>query len=116
MGLFQWTSERILMERDHLFRRPDAVLTIRGRKIAIEFENGITKGRARYRELFSYYDLSEDYRLLFVIIRGDTRDWLMDLDYDARKTWLVTYKDLMNEKEKALFENKRGAFELSRLL
>ena len=116
MGLFQWTSERILIERDHLFRRPDAVLAIRGRKIALEFENGLTKGMKRYRELLGYYDVQEGYRLLFVIIRGDTRDWLMGLDYDARKTWFVTYQDLMNQKEKALFENKRGSFELSRLL
>lgn len=116
MGLYQWTSERILIERDHLFRRPDAVLTIRGRKIAIEFENGLTKARGRYRELFGYYDFCEAYRLLFVIVRGDTRDWLMDLDYDARKTWFVDYKKLIKERERALFANKRGEFELSRLL
>jgi len=116
MGLYQWTSERILFERDHLFRRPDAVLTIRGRKVALEFENGITKGRDRYRDLFNYYDFSESYRLLFVIVRGDLRDWLMEFDYDAWKIWFVDYKKLMKEKEKVLFANKRGEFELSRLL
>ena len=116
MGLIQWKSERILWERDHLYHKPDGVLTIRGKKIAIEFENGITKGIKRYQALFEYYDDHEGYRLLFLIIRGDTREWLMGLDYDARKTWFVTYKDLVKQKEKALFENKRGAFELSRLL
>ena len=116
MGLYQWTSERILIERDHSFQRPDAVLTIRGRKVALEFENGLTKGRDRYRNLFSYYDRCESYRLLFVIVRGDTRDWLVELDYDARKTWFVDYKKLIKEREKVLFANKRGEFELSRLL
>jgi hypothetical protein len=116
IGLYQWTSERILIERDHSFQRPDAVLTIRGRRIALEFENGLTKGRERYRDLFGYYDRCESYRLLFVIVRGDTRDWLVELDYDARKTWFVDYKKLIKEREKVLFANKRGEFELSRLL
>ena len=59
MGLYQWTSERILFEREHAFQRPDAVLTIRGRKVALEFENGLTKGRERYRDLFGYFVRSE---------------------------------------------------------
>ena len=115
-GLHQWTSERILWEREHLFNKPDGVLTIRGRKIAIEYENGLTKSHARYQEMLEYYNDHEGYRLLFVIIKGDTRDWLIDLKYDARKIWFAGYKELMNERENTLFENKRARFELSRLL
>ncbi len=115
-GLHQWTSERILWEREHLFHKPDGVLTLRGRKIAIEFENGLTKSHARYQATLDYYNDHEGYRLLFMIIKGDTRDWLVDLKYDARKIWFAGFNELMNEKEKTLFENKRARFELSRLL
>jgi len=116
LGLHQWTSERILWEREHLFNKPDGVLTLRGRKIAIEYENGLTKSHARYQAMLEYYNDHEGYQLLFVIIKGDTRDWLIDLKYDARKIWFAGYKELMNEKEKTIFENKRARFELSRLL
>lgn len=116
MGLSQWTSDRVLFLRDHLFRRPDGVLTIRDWKIAIEFENWPTKGIPRYQDILKYYDDHASYRLLFVIIRGGMRDWLLNLDYDVRKVWFVTYGDLMRQKEKTHFENKGGAFELSRLL
>ena len=116
LGWHDWTSERVLLERDHLFHRPDGVLTVRGRKIAIEFENKITKGKARYQKLFEDYDHHEGYRLIFVIILGDIRDWLLDLKYDARKVWFADYEELMNGKGKTLFENTRGEFELSRLL
>ena len=116
LGWHEWTSERVLLERDHLFHRPDGVLTVRGRKIAIEFENKITKGKARYQKLFEDYDHHQGYRLIFMIILGDIRDWLLDLKYDARKVWFADYEELMNDKGKAKFENMRGEFELSRLL
>ncbi len=116
LGWRDWTSERLLLERDHMFHRPDGVLTVRGMKIAIEFENKITKGKARYQKLFETYDSHDRYKLIFVIILGDIREWLLDLKYDARKLWFADYEDLMNEKGKTLFENKRGEFELSRLL
>lgn len=116
LGWRDWTSERLLLERDHLFHRPDGVLTVRGRKIAIEFENKITKGKARYQNLFKSYDNNDDFRLVFMIVLGDIRDWLLDLDYDARKIWFVDYDALLREKGQVRFENKRGEFVLSRLL
>ena len=116
LGWREWTSERVLRERDHFYHRPDGVLAVRGQKIAIEFENRITKGKARYKEMFDYYDGHAGYKLLFVIIRKDIRDWLLDLKYDARKVWFANYEDLMAQKGKALFENMRATFELSRLL
>ena len=116
LGWREWTSERVLRERDHYYNRPDGVLTVRGQKIAIEFENRITKGKARYAELFDYYDKHAGYKLLFVIIRKDIREWLLDLKYDARRVWFANYEDLMEQKEKTLFENMRATFELSRLL
>ncbi|MDA9101158.1 hypothetical protein N9K06_00630 [Omnitrophica bacterium] len=116
LGLHQWTSERVLWEREHQYNRPDAILTLRGRKIAIEFENGLTKSKVKYREMLEFYSSHEGYRLLFMVIKGDTRDWLVELEYDARKIWLAGYKELMDQREKTIFENKRGVFELSRLL
>jgi len=116
LGLYQWTSERVLWEREHLFNRPDGVLTIRGQKVAVEFENGLTKSKKKYQEMFEFYSTHEGYRLLFLIIKGDTRDWLIELNYDARKIWICSFKELLDRREKTMFENKRSAFELSRLL
>jgi hypothetical protein len=116
LGWREWTSERVLRERDHYYHRPDGVLTVRGQKIAIEFENRITKGKARYAAMFDYYDKHAGYNLLFVIILKDIREWLLDLKYDARKVWFANYEDLMEQKGKAQFENMRASFELSRLL
>ena len=116
LGWREWISERVLRERDHYYHRPDGVLTVRGQKFAIEFENRITKGKARYKEMFAYYDKHAGYKLLFVIVRKDIREWLLDLKYDARKVWFANYEDLMEQKGKALFENMRATFELSRLL
>ena len=116
LGFHQWMSERIIWEREHLYNRPDGILTIRGRKVAIEFENGLTKSKKRYQEMLEFYSTHDGYRLLFLIIKGDTRDWLLELKYDARKIWMCGYKELMDQREKTLFENKRSTFELSRLL
>lgn len=116
LGFHQWMSERILWEREHLYNRPDGILTIRGRKVAVEFENGLTKSKKRYQEMLDFYSTHEGYRLLFLIIKGDTRDWLLELKYDARKIWMCGYKDLMAQRENTTFENKRSTFELSRLL
>ena len=116
LGWREWISERVLRERDHYYHRPDGVLMVRGQKIAIEFENRITKGKARYKEMFDYYDKHAGYKLLFVIVRKDIREWLLDLKYDARKVWFANYEELMEKKGKALFENVRATFELSRLL
>jgi hypothetical protein len=116
LGWREWTSERVLRERDHLYHKPDGVLTIRGQKIAIEFENRITKGKKRYEEMFGYYDGHDGYKLLFVIVLKDIREWLLDMKYDARKVWFADYDVLMEQKGKTLFDNMRGSFELSRLL
>ena len=117
LGLTSWTSERILHERDHILRnRPDGVLNIRGTKIAIEFENYLTKSQVRYQETLDYYSSGRDYKLVFVVIDGDMKDWLLKLNYDARRVWFVTYKDLFKNKEETVFENLREKFRLSRLL
>ena len=115
-GLDSWTPERVLRERDHLFRVPDGVLNIRGKRIAIEFENHLTKSMKRYQEILDYYSDHKNYLLLLVIIDGDTKDWLVHgMRYNAKKIWITTYQELMNDKEDALFENKRASFKLSRL-
>lgn len=115
-GLDTWISERVLRERDKLFRIPDGVLIIRGKKIAIEFENHLTKSMKRYQEVLNYYSDHNTYLLLLMIIDGDTKDWLVSgMKYNAKKIWMITYQDLMNDKGEALFENKRASFELSRL-
>ncbi|OGW90544.1 MAG: hypothetical protein A3E74_03135 [Omnitrophica bacterium RIFCSPHIGHO2_12_FULL_44_12] len=117
LGLDSWTSERLLRARDHLHSIPDGVLNIRGKRIAIEFENHLTKSMERYQELFHHYGEQENYLVLLVIVDGDTKDWLVRaLDYNAKRIWMTTYHELINDREEALFENKRASFKLSRLL
>jgi len=118
LGLATWTSERLLRERDHLLSRlPDGVLNLFGKKVAIEFENDLTKSTDRYRKLLSDYKDHKEYFLVFLVIAGNLKDWLVsDLDYDVKQMWMTTYKELMNRKQKAQFENKGAYFELSRIL
>ncbi|HOW87067.1 MAG TPA: replication-relaxation family protein [Candidatus Omnitrophota bacterium] len=115
-GLDGWIPERVLRERDHLFRVPDGILTLRGKRIAIEFENHLTKSMKRYQEVFDYYSDHKLYLLLLMIIDGDTKDWLVHgMRYNAQKIWITTYRELMSEQGETLFENKRASFKLSRL-
>ena len=115
-GLDSWTSERVLRDRDHLFRVPDGILNIRGKQIAIEFENHLTKSMKRYQELFNYYSAHKTYLLLLVIIDGDVKDWLVNaMQYSAKKIWMTTYQELIREKGDTLFENRLASFKLSRL-
>lgn len=118
LGLRKWTSERILHERDHILNnRPDGVLTIKGKKIAIEFENYLTKTKIRYRITLDYYSSGQDYHMVFMIIDGrDAKDWLLEMPYDARRVWFASYKDLFKNKGEAVFRNLRGEFKLLRLL
>lgn len=116
-GLDSWTGERVLRERDHLKDLPDAVLNIRGKRIPIEFENHLTKSMERYQEMLSFYSEHLTYFILLMIIDGDTKDWLVrGLEYNAKRIWFTTYNELIDDKEEALFENKRASFKLARLL
>jgi len=118
LGLDSWTSERIARERQYLKKIPDGVLNVGGKKIAIEFENlGLTKQMVRYQAMLNYYKQHEKYALLFIIIDGDVKDWLVRiLDYDVKRVWITTYREVERKKENALFENKAASFTLSEIL
>lgn len=117
LGLHSWTSERVLRERDHLQSVPDALLNVRGKRIAIELENHLTKSMVRYQAMFDEYGDHQTYLVLFMIIDGDTKDWLVQgLEYNTKRIWITTYQELIKDKENTLFENKRFSFRLSRLL
>ena len=117
LGLDSWTSERMLRERDHLYKRPDGVLNLRGKRIAIELENHLSKSKKRYQALFDYYSNHKTYLVLLLVIDGHVKDWLIDvLKYNAKRIWMTTYWELLNKKEETLFENKQASFKLSRLM
>ena len=118
LGLDSWTSERVARERDHLKKVPDGILNIGGKKIAIEFENlGLTKEMVRYQAMLNYYKEHENYVLLFMIVDGNVKDWLIRvMDYDVKRVWIATYRELTKKKEDTVFENKAASFALSELL
>jgi hypothetical protein len=63
------------------------------------------------------YKKLTEYFLVFLVIDGNLKNWLVrGLDYDVKQVWMTTYKELMNRKKKAQFENKGAYFELSRIL
>ncbi|GEM_PF-821245 len=119
IGLANWTSERMLKEGKAsmlALRIPDGVLTVKGYKIAIEFENLITKGTKRYREIFADYAKDDRFLLLFMVIDADKTDWLVKREpYDSRKVWFVGTRELFMEKSRALMHNKRASFELGKI-
>ena len=53
---------------------------------------------------------------MFMILDGDTKDWLVGLEYDAQQLWFVTYEDFIQKREETLLENKRASFVLNRIL
>jgi len=115
LGIENWTSERVLKEVRHETHVPDGIVNLRGRFVAIEFDNTL-KSKARYKEIFNRYANDPDYYLLIMIVYHGLRHWLVDLDYDPEQVWFVDYKDLMRNKSKILLENKHATFEFARLL
>jgi len=117
VGLKDWTSERVIRERQQLLRVPDGVLSINGHKAAIEFENYVTKGQKRYQELFeSYRSYKDHFDFLFMILDGDDKSVFSDLDYDPQSVWFVRYNDLVHSGVKTVFSNKRASFRLRQLV
>ncbi len=116
LGLTEWTSERFIRAKTFGSRIPDGILKVRGQKIAVELENFLTKGKKRYIDLFDFYKRRLDYFLVFMIISGDTKEWVIELNYNPQQVWIATYKELLEKKEEALFENKRAHFTLARIL
>lgn len=120
LGLDDWESERVLRYGNHRSGpRPDGIIHFGGdKRAAIEFENhNLSKSKKRYQGMMNYYWSHQLYPLLFVIIKGEIKDWLVTaLDYDIKQVWMTTYKELMNEREGAIFENKAASFKLKKIL
>jgi len=114
-GLDGWTSERVLRERDYYLHVPDGLLNVYGERIAIELENS-TKGRKRYEALFRNYQASTAYSRVFMILNTEIMDWVIDLEYDPEKIWLVEYKTLFRQGQNTVFKNKAGSFVLAQIL
>lgn len=116
LGFKDWTSERILKEsvlpQGPLQRIPDGVITTKGFRVAVEYENGLTKGLTRYQEMFDDYAKDDRYFLLLVILGEGEANWFSEYRYDARIIWFLTTKELFTEHSKALIENKRASFQL----
>lgn len=115
LGLDQWRSERLLKDKDNLARFPDGILNVRGMKIAIELENTL-KEKSRYPEIFGYYGENRDYALIFMVMAKGLKNWLLDMNYDAKRVWFTNYNDLFKFREQTLFENKTASFHLNRIL
>ncbi len=115
LGLDQWRSERLLKDKDNLARFPDGVLNVRGLKIAIELENTV-KQKMRYPEIFGYYGENTDYALVFMVMVKRLKNWMIDMNYDAKRVWFTHYDDLLKLREQTLFENRTASFHLSRII
>jgi len=116
MGLKDWTPERVLKERHHEERKvPDGILKVDGHPMVIEFENAL-KTKARYKEFFDAYRANGDYFVVIMIVFEGIKEWLIGLDYNPEQVWFVDYNNLMNQREKALLENKQESHELAVLL
>lgn len=115
LGLDQWRSERLLTDKDNLARFPDGVLNVRGLKIAIELENTV-KQKSRYPEIFGYYKENTGYALVFMVMVQGLKNWMLDMNYDAKRVWFTHYNDLFKLREQTLFENRTASFHLNRII
>jgi hypothetical protein len=117
LGLDSWSSERVLRERKNSRKIPDGMLNVRGKHIAIEFENRLDKPKKDYQKMISYYGEHEDYDMLFVIVDGHIKDWIVTgLDYDLQRFWIAAYVDLIKHREQGIFENRAATFTLGELV
>lgn len=117
LGFDSWISERVIKEREHPEKVPDGIISLGGKRIAIEYESGLTKDMERYQQMLTYYSGHEGYVLLFIIINGDVKDWLVrGLHYDVKRVWITTYKELFRKRGEAVFENKAATFTLNTIL
>lgn len=118
LGLDSWIPERVVLEREKQRKTPDGVLTRNGMRVALEFENdGLTKDKGRYQGMLNYYRDHEVYDLLFLIVDGPIKDWLVfEMNYDSRRQWFTTYRELQQNRGNAYFENRSGHFLLNYIL
>lgn len=116
LGLDSWTSERLLRERNVPGRIADGVLNIGGHKVAVEFENFLSKSKPDFAELLRFYRSHSEYAVVLVILYGPLREWLLDLDYDAEQVFFANYKDLLWWRGRTRFENKGRTFVLEEIL
>ncbi len=115
LGLKNWTSQRILKEKERLFHMPDGILTIKNLKIAVEYD-GYLQSMKTYIRLFDFYRQRPDYCLVFFIT--DWNEWFLQdgLGYDYKRVWITSYTNFVAMREKTRFENYKAGFELSRIL
>ncbi|MBI5410075.1 MAG: replication-relaxation family protein [Nitrospirae bacterium] len=115
LGRSHWRCERVLKEIEHRFHWiPDGVLGLYRYQAAIEYEN-CEKAINKYAEFFDYFGKQKEFDLLFMILRKEPRDWLIDLEYPVERVWFMLYDDLLRNGAKAIMENKAGHCKLTKI-
>lgn len=117
LGATNWESERVIRKK-YTGRGwyPDAIINVRGLKIAIELENSF-RPKERYIKRFGRYEEDREFTLaVFIISWLSVRSWLLELETPQDKVCFLHYDDLMNKKGDAELENKTSKIILHSIL
>jgi len=118
MGYTHWQSERCLNQRGMKRVRPDAILSVGRRKIAIELELS-GKGERAYRRRFQFYkDHPAIDAVLYFVGTPELRERLKKLTKDQTKIFVILLRNFTEYKKHAYVEHFRfpGALSLWKFL
>jgi len=104
MGYPEWQSERCLHQRGMSAVRPDAILSLGRRKIAIELEMS-GKGEMKYEKRFCFYrDHPALDAVLYFVATPEQRKRLLEIAKEYRKIYFVLLRNLTEHRENAYVE------------
>ena len=103
-GYPDWQSERCLHQRGMKRVRPDAILSLGRRKVAIELEMS-GKGEQKYDNRFGFYrDHPALDAVLYFVATPEQRKRLLEIAKGYRKIYFVLLRNLTEHKENAFVE------------
>ncbi len=104
MGYPEWQSEKCLHQRGMSKVRPDAILSLGRRKVAIELEMS-GKGSKQYEKRFHFYaDHPAIDGVLYIVATPEQRKRLHELARGYRKIYFVLLRNLTEYRQNAYVE------------
>ena len=113
LGLKDWTSERVLRERDQkTYPVPTGNLSIVSKKIAMHFEESLKRSVKGCEKLFEDYTRA-GYDEVWMIVGWDIPDFFRKAQDQFRslwpQVWFVSYETFIRKGDESIFCNHEGA-------
>lgn len=111
-GLKDWTSERVLKERDQrIYPVPTGELLFRDEKIAVHLEEAAKRPLRSYETLFTDY-AKWGYKKVWMIVGWEMEDYLRRIKEEFRSSWpevwFTPYQAFSAKDGESIFHNHEG--------